>query len=265
MPIPSIAKGGPWNIHGLSKQNISSDGTQVKIVLDANKHGASSGGSFHASPRGLPARSATLSFSVYLPPDFPVTKSGGKLPGLCVGTAPKGNSSCATGGEWKPDAGSMRFMFRQGKPGYVQAILYVYMPWAEGASSAEKNQKSMQGQGPEYKRAGKGNPPQKAAGHALFLERKNPAKNSWKLKVGEWNDMSMTLTLNSSAGASDGEISGTVNGVTRTISKVRFTTHESAKISNVDFVAFVGGGSSSWDFDRPSYLGFKNLRFAASP
>jgi hypothetical protein len=239
--------------------NISSDGTQIRIPISAGKVGSDSGGSFHATPTGLPgARSATLGYSVFIPPEWPYNVKGGKLPGLCVGTSAE---KCATGGDWKTDAGSLRFMFRGGKPGYFQCILYVYMPW-DGGSAKDKMQKSYDAQGSEYKAAAQ--PSNGSTGHDLYFDRKNPDKSPFRLKIGEWNDLSMSLILNSSPNASDGSISCTVNGVTKTIQNVRFTNNAAAKISNVNFVSFVGGSDSTWAIKSPLYFLFKNLRFSAS-
>jgi len=258
MEIPKMERGGAWNISRING-GITSDGSQIKIVLKAGGAGSETGGAFHAVPKGLPARTATLSFSVYIPPDFETKKHGGKLPGLCVGTTAKG---CATGGEWASDAGSLRFMYRQGGNGFVQAILYAYMPWSSGTNS-DKGKSAWAAAGDAYKAvsaASKG-----SAGHDIFLNRKDPSKAVWKMKTGEWNNLSMTLTLPSSGSASDGSISGTVNAITRTIDGVRFGDNGNVRISNVDFVAFVGGSDGpDWNFDKPSYFLFKSLAFSAS-
>ena len=258
MEIPKMERGGVWNISSFNG-GITSDGSQIKIVLKAGGAGSETGGAFHAVPKGLPARTATLSFSVYIPPDFETRKHGGKLPGLCVGTTAKG---CATGGEWASDAGSLRFMYRQGGNGFVQAILYAYMPWSSGNNS-DKGKSAWAAAGDAYKAvsaASKG-----SAGHDIFLNRKDPSKAVWKMKTGEWNDLSMTLRLPSSGNASDGSISGTVNAITRTIDGVRFGDNGNVRISNVDFVAFVGGSDGpDWNFEKPSFFLFKSLAFSAS-
>jgi len=260
MPIPQmVTGGGPWNIFKVTDRHISSDGTQIRIDINGKSAGGSSGGNFKAAPQGLPgARTATLSYQMFVPADFPTTAKGGKLPGFCVGTDKK---KCATGGKWQADAGSYRLMFRKGGSGFLQVVKYIYMPW-EGGNEKERMKNAYDAQGGEYKAVAK--PSNGSTGHYVYLERNNTKNNPLQLKVGVWNDVSMTLQLNSSPAASDGVIECTINGVTKKINNVRFTNNAAAKVSSVDFVSFAGGKGESWYLGKDSYFLFKNFRFSAA-
>jgi len=244
MPIPNVSqKGGPWGINGTSGGGkITSDAEAVTITYKTHAQGMDSGASFKGVPPGIPATSATLSYSVFFPDNFQGVK-GGKLPGLCLG---KTSKDCATGGDWQADAGSFRVMFqREGG-----AIGYAYFPLKGG------NQGSYDAQGSAYKacaNASKGN-----TGHDIWKKK----CGSFKLHKG-WNDISMTVTLNSPASASNGSAKLTVNGVTRSISGMKWRESDSVKISSVNFVSFFGGSDLSWATPVETYTKYKNLKFSA--
>lgn len=244
MPIPEMKQGGPWSIIGINNpQRISSDANGVKITYATNAQGMDSGAAFKATPPGLPARTATLSYSVFFPPGFDWVK-GGKLPGLCIGANAK---DCSTGGNWTASGGSFRIMFRA----KGQAIGYAYFPLKGG------NEGAYNAQGAEYKAvadASKGN-----TGHGIWSKK----QKAFQLNAGAWNSVSMTVVLNT-PGQADGSVSVAVNGVTRTINGMRWRDAATSRISNVDFVSFFGGGDLSWATPKVTYTLYKNLKFSAS-
>lgn len=246
LPIPEIKKGGPWNIVSITnQQRISSDGKTVKISYVTKEQGMSSGAAFRAILPGLPATSATFSYSVFFARDFEWNK-GGKLPGFCIGTSPTGDSSCATGGDWKPDAGSFRVMFRQDG----QAIGYAYFP-LNGANLGSYAQ-----QGAAYKavaEASQGN-----TGHDIWFRK----DRAFKLTLNAWNSISISVTLNT-PGKNDGSVSATVNGVTRKIDGMVWRKDPKVKIAGLEFVSFYGGGDLSWQCKKCVPTLYRDFRYSA--
>lgn len=244
LPIPAMVRGVyPWNITRIQNpQRVSSSARGIQIRYAPGAAGLDNGAVFRAVPRGLPATSASFGYSVYFPTDFDWVK-GGKLPGLCIGTAP---AECSTGGNWTTSAGSFRIMFRAGG----QAIGYAYFPLAGG------NQGAYAVQGPEYKAsadASNGN-----TGHDIWFKK----NKSFQLIAGEWNTVRMRVALNS-PGKSDGSLDLTINGVSRTIRGVRWRDSAKSMINSVNFVSFYGGSDVSWAPARPSYTLYKDITFAA--
>lgn len=250
MPIPQMKKGGPWNIFAIGNpQNISSTGQAIKVTYLPNKHGNESGGSFKASPPGLPSKTATLSYSLYIPESFGWSKQevetpGGKFPGLCFGTS---QTDCATGGDWSTHAGSFRAVWREDG----QLIGYLYAP-LKGASKG-----TLDAQGGGFK-----NIADTTRDMGIHLWNKNTGDGgALQLRRG-WNSVSLSVDLGT-PGKSDGMLSLTCNGKTKKLTRVKLRESGEVKVSSVDFVTFVGGGSDDYNLKRPTYSLFKDLKFAA--
>lgn len=252
MPIPQMTKGSkPWNILRIGNPDkISSSAEGVKITYTVGKQGSEAGASFKAAPPGIPAKVATLSYSVFVPESFawskPEIKSpGGKLPGLCIGT---NSSDCATGGDWSPHAGSFRPMWREGG----QVIGYSYHAINGGGDAA------LNAQTAAFKSVANGTG---RTGINLWHKQLGDGPKL-QLKKG-WNTISMTVDVGT-PGKSDGSASLTVNGVTRKVTGVKWREAANVKISNVDFVSFPGGSTTDWAFKKPTYTLYKDFKFSAS-
>ena len=213
------------------------------VKIKKGLHGSASGGSFRANPnKKLPSEAVTLSYEVYFPTTLQWIK-GGKLPGVCFGVS---ELDCSTGGNWGPDSGSFRVMFREDG----LAIGYTYLAIKGGAQAA------IDAQGTAYKDVVVATG---GTGHDLW-KKKNAGL---KFTKGSWNTVTMELRLNS-IGKKDGLIKLTVNGDTRTISDAVFRQNAKVKFTNANIVSFFGGGSSEWDSPIDTMVKFRNFRFDAT-
>jgi len=252
MPLPVLKKGSqPWNVFSVTPKNISVSSEGVKINYETNKQGLDSGGAFKAAPKGLPARTAVLSYSVYIPSSFEwdpskLEKQGGKFFGLCFGKTQK---DCATGGQWQADAGSWRCMWRANG----QLIGYIYIPLspANPDSALAKQNSAFKAVADATERTG------------INLWFKNPGGTKLQLKKNSWNDISLGVDLGT-PGKANGSLWLSCNGVTKRVSDVLMRQDTGVKVSSVDACSFAGGSDLSWAFKQPTYSLFKNFRFAAS-
>lgn len=135
IPVTSILKknAAPWYSSGVKASDWDVDGDVLKVKIKKGKHGGQSGGAFDANPNKVfPTDSITFSYDVFFGDDFDFVR-GGKLPGVCLSSS---KSGCATGGDWKADAGSIRPMWRadNGKDPFI--IGYVYFPNKKGPKHA---------------------------------------------------------------------------------------------------------------------------------
>lgn len=242
LPIPNIGqtKQSPWNITWVNNgDRLKAKGDELELHFVKGKHGGTSGAAFRANPFNiLPSETVSLSYEVFFPSTFNFVK-GGKLPGVCFGVDPK---ACATGGEWAPNEGSFRIMWKSNGVGQG----YAYQAVKGGSSAA------LQIQNKGYKDAVK-----KASdtGHALW------STSTFQFKRGTWNTVSFTLKMNS-PGKRDGTLRLTINGVTKTLDDVVFRENATVKFSNVIFVSFFGGGSADWASPVDTYIKFRNIRFS---
>lgn len=237
---PNQKRVAPWNIAGVNNpQNAEFRKDAFRIKYVGGKWGNESGAGFHANPfKMLPATSCTFSFSVYFAQNFNF-KKGGKLPGLCFGTA---EDDCATGGEWSSQGGSFRTIMRE--DGVAVANFYLAL--------GEKNA-AFDMQSKEYASAAEIS----GGGHLLWRK-----EASLRFKRGAWNTVTMRLVLNT-PGASDGMGSLTVNGVTKTMRGVMFRKLAATKITSVSVASFFGGGSSDWAAPSGQWADFKDFKFSA--
>lgn len=231
---------GPWNIAGINNpENAEFRNDAFRIKYVGGKWGNESGAGFHANPfKMLPATSCTFSFSVFFPSHFNF-KKGGKLPGLCFGTA---EDDCATGGDWSNQGGSFRTIMRE----EGVAVANFYLALGEKNAAFDKQSK-------EYASVAEIS----GGGHLLWRKQA-----SLRFKRGAWNAVTMRLVLNT-PGASDGMASLTVNGVTKTIRGVMFRKLAATKITSVSVASFFGGGSSDWAAPAGQWADFKDFKFAA--
>jgi len=245
LPVESMLKKGaqPWNTQHIGNpERMSVKNGVLRLNYGKNAHGAGSGAKVSARPLGkFPAESIEFGYDVYFPDSFEWVK-GGKLPGVCLGTTP---NECATGGDWKRDEGSVRFMWRSKDNKSAYIIGYVYLP-VEG-----DYKKSFARQGAEYKRV---TDPGNRTGHDLW-------HGQLPIRKG-WNSLRMKIVMNTPKKA-NGTIEVTINGNTKLVSDVLFRDNNKVKISNINFVSFFGGGSASWNSpSRSTYTEYRNIYIA---
>ena len=87
-------------------------------------------------------------------------------------------------------------------------------------------------------------------------------KNSgdFQLVSGQWNSVSFSITLNT-PGQSNGTLSMTVNGKTKSLDGVVWRDSGDVKINNVLMVAFFGGANKQeWAQSRDMDFQFKDVR-----
>jgi len=244
IPFDSILtmKKSPWNTQYLgNKQRLSVSNGVLRMKYVKNQHGASSGAKISALPAGkFPAEKLEFGYDVYFPENFGWVK-GGKLGGVCIGL---GSKDCATGGVWKKNEGSARFMWRSkdGKNAYI--IGYLYLPVTGDYKKAYERQ------GAGYKKV---TDPGNRTGHDLW-------HGELPIKKG-WNSLRMKLQMNT-PGKADGVFEIEVNGNTRTVNDVMWRDNSKVKINNMNLVTFFGGGSSDWDSKVDTYTKYKNFWIA---
>lgn len=241
LSIPVLVKDkAPWYIRGMSHENnFKVEDGKLRLNYVGGKWASESGASFHANPfKSLPKDSCVFGYKVYFPPDFNF-KKGGKLPGLCIGNNDK---DCATGSNWSTSGGSYRVMFRENGV----AIAYLYLPLGDPESALKAQSKS-------YKAvADTGH-----AGHNLWRK-----EASLKFQKGKWNTVSMRLRLNT-PGSSNGSLSLTINGTTKSLDGIVWRKSAASKISSVNVVSFFGGSTSDWAAPSGAWAAFSDFRFKA--
>lgn len=245
LPVESMLtkKKSPWNTQSIGNpERLSVKNGILKLRYGKNAHGATSGAKVSALPLGkFPAESLEFGYDVYFPDSFD-WKKGGKLPGVCLGTNSK---ECATGGDWKKDEGSCRFMWRSkdGKSAYI--IGYIYLP-VEG-----DYKKSYDRQGPGYKKA---TDPGNRTGHDVW-------HGLLPIKKG-WNTLRMKLKMNDPK-KQNGSLEVEVNGKIQRVDDILWRDNDKVKISNINFVSFYGGGSNDWNSpSHETYTEYKNIYIA---
>ena len=255
--LPEVKGKEPWNImwfdSDTTKYVSSADnGSSVQMLYKAKQRGSDFGHAFRANPlKKLPADEASISYDIYFPSDFEWggTAHGGKLPGFCLGTNQSdSNRVCATGCNWKPDAGSVRLMWRENGA----AVAYVYIP-TQTRSTGTAGTDGIGIHGSQYK----------AAVHTTG----GCGNDLWRnvdtvhFKKGSWNSATLHVRLNT-PGQKNGGISLTVNGKKREVRDVMFRTSADVKITAAYFSTFFGGGDT-YAPPRDVTAKFANFKFWA--
>jgi hypothetical protein len=151
----------------------------------------------------------------------------------------------ASGGEWSPDSGSFRIMFRE----RGAAIGYAYFPLS-GAG-----QGSFDAQSDAFKEVAK-----VKSGAGIDMGHTRHDETDMMLKAGDWNTISMSVNLGTSFEA-NGSVSVNTNGVTRSCDGILWRTDPECRICALNFVAFFGGGDNEWNSPVDSYCMFKDVSF----
>lgn len=184
--------------------------------------GSDSGFGFQASPSQVfPANEAALSYLLYLPADFDC-RLGGKLPGIFIG------SSGATGGNWQPDSGSVRVVFKPGN----KAVAYVYFPTQVCGGCMED---AVAAQCPEYCAISHAT---KKMGHHVWKD------GSLRFRPGAWNFVRLRVRLNT-PGMADGLLELEVNEHKESFDKMVWRTDPQLFLGGTTVVTFFGGSSAA--------------------
>ena len=255
LPVPDLRMNvAPWYIRDIRNRDLLSvetstgGGNVLRYNYKKGLAGGPSGAAIYANPlRMFPADSATLSFSVYFPPDFEFVRAG-KLLGLSIGQKPGDHAS---GGEWSPTSGSMRFMWRQPEGDRAAVVGYLYFAVAGGASKAFAKQ------GPATQGVLEAEDP---SGHNIWYHK----GGGMFVRKGQWNALSVTVVLNT-PGKADGVLKMTVNGVSRQVNDMVYRESASVRI-NETFLASIFGGNSAAKFASPkdTFSLVRDFRIVAS-
>lgn len=250
LPVPDLAKKreAPWNIRtACHEENAKiTQNEELRVLHEEGKWSNDSGLVFRATPFDkFPAEKAGVRCKVYVPKDFPWTLGGKFAPGFCLGDD---ETSCASGGDWQRDAGSVRISWYHEGP---SACPYIYLPTQVGGGN---NDKSVDVQSKDFKRA------------ADTTDRTgiHMWRGVFKLKEDKWNDIELELELNT-PGKENGVLSCTVNGTTRRLDNVIWRTSSKVKINQFLFASFFGGGSRKYAPKKDTFILYKDFSVYASP
>ena len=171
-------------------------------------------------------RTYRLTQSVFLEPDFDWggTEEGGKL-----GFGFSGGSA-PSGGLLQTDGFSARFMWRGNKDGTANLVLYSY--------AADRTQNLPYGD--DYPLSG------------------------FDVPTGQWIDLTMEVTVNSTSSASDGSVRVWADGVLRLQrDNIQWqSTGSDPAVQALSYASFYGGNSSAWSPGQTTYVQFKNVCWA---
>lgn len=187
------------------------------------KCGSKAGMNARASPSCcFPATQLQFGYRVFFASDFNF-QDAGKLPGLWIGD-PK-----ATGGNWLPRGGSIRVMWRTQKGKNPCAVAYLYIPTEVGGSKEAAVKKQ------NFAAA----VPTGRTGVDVWRPGKTETPGFNKLNVGAWNDIAITVGLNT-LGQADGYVSLSVNGQSQTIGGMTWRVSD-MKIDGIILSSWFGG------------------------
>lgn len=229
--------GIPWNVSMVQKTmaKVSIVGDAMQITYPAmcggsqnpkNKCGSGAGLNMRASPTCcFPANAMQFGYSVYFPSDFNFQNSG-KCPGMWIG------DSGAAGGKWLPKGGSVRVMWRTDKQRRnPYFIAYLYIPTEVGGNQQAAVAKQNIA---DAHQSGGGR-----TGLDLWQLNKNSGTSPFPIKVGAWNDISLTVGLNA-VGQSDGYITLQVNGNSKTYNNMTWRASD-LKLNGLMIASWFGG------------------------
>ena len=169
------------------------------------------------------ARGYRLTQSVYLEPGF---EYGGRNEGGKLGFG-FGGGSAPSGGEVAPDGFTARFMWRGNKDGSAYITMYSY------ASDR----------------------------HTNLPWGDNYPLEHFSVPIGEWFELSMEVTANSSISRADGSARAWVNGELSMERNNIFwqSDGDMPVVEHLFYAAFYGGNDSSWSPGKTTYVRFADI------
>lgn len=179
----------------------------------------------------LSAKSATLEYEVFMPSDFDCVK-GGKLMGLSGGRG--GGRGCG-GGADPAHCFNARIMWRRNCDGEA----YLYVP-----------------EGMQHESFCKGKGTVCNFDKGVSMER-----GAFRFERGAWNRISLNVTLNNPANATNGILEVRHNG-RRVIyfDKMNYRQLSDYKLEAVEFSTWFGGSDTSWGPPKDQYVLLRNIR-----
>lgn len=244
IPDPDTKRLPPWNVDKwVNQERAKKTADGLVVTYPRGKRGMEAGCGFYARPfNAFPCDAATFSYRVYFPADFGWVK-GGKLPGLSLGSG----DLCASGGDWKKDAGSFRLMWREGGV----CIGYLYLP--VNITSKNTKEAAFRAQSGSFKSVA-------IPGDGYGIDLWKDPSHGLAFKKGAWNTVRMTVVLNAPS-SENGSITLTINGVTKTVTGVVFRRSSAVGINAVLFSTFFGGNSSDWEPKEQCFARFADFAF----
>jgi len=215
-----------WNVVWDSNNgNYTSDAQGIHVTYQKNEYGASAGVNFRAQPSSVfPCTSVTMAYKVYFPDDFDFVL-GGKLPGVWGGEPGSG------GGDWNDEGYSFRVMFRE----KGAAVAYVYLCTDQGKYDGDEKCPLVREQGKGFDDIAHHT---NGAGIDLWRE------DGLQFKRGAWNDVEMSLTVNT-PGKADGIVALKVNGKEKRFEGISWCKRRK-DINGIAFASWMGGGSKKY-------------------
>lgn len=247
LPSPKELKEKAWYISNWTNDQRAKVTTDcLEMTCTPGKVGMDSGSGFHARPfLKFPTEHVVFEYEVFFPETFDFVK-GGKLPGVGIGSG----DSAATGGDWEPDAGSVRIMWKE----HGQGIGYVYLP--THIARNKKRDGTINVQNEAFKEAATGSLG-KRTGIDLFFKK----CTGLQFKKGTWNMIRLEVKLNS-VDKADGMLEITVNGVKRRVDGIVFRHNDDVKLNFALCQVFFGGSTLDWSAKKKETIGFRDFRVA---
>ena len=164
-----------------------------------------------------------LTQSIYLEPGF---DWGGKNEGGKLGFG-FGGGTAPTGGKLQTDGFTARFMWRGNKDGTAHITIYSY--------AADRKQSLPYGD--DHPLAG------------------------FNVPIGEWFDLAMEVTANSTTSRSDGSLRAWANGVQLLeMDGIQWqASGDKPAVQRLIYTTFYGGNDSSWSPDKTTYIRFTDV------
>lgn len=235
----------PWNLVGGSTTHASVSGDAFVATNPKGTFGSSGGTDLRYAPSGLiPARGVALTYEAFLDPGWcwGTTSFGGKLPGLLFGSP---SASGGTGGDWIPNGGSCRPMWGEG------GVLCAYVYYNK-ATNTPASRASFAEQAPEFASIAKASG---TAGQRLWESTNAFSK---PMPIGQWFTVTVTVIMNT-PGKQDGVLSLSLNGETRTYSKMFWRGTADQLIDYAVLSVWHGGSDSGWGCPADVQAQFKNF------
>jgi len=234
-----------WNVvWNMNNNNWVSNEEGIHVTYPKGGYASNAGVNFRAAPTDMfPATTTTIRYRVYIPDTFEWVHGGKFGPGIWIGKPGSG------GGNWNKAGASVRLMWREDG----QIVSYVYCCTDLGKYNGTSDCPLVKHQGHGFSDIAHHT---KGAGIDLWRD----APPALKLRKGQWNDITMSVKLNSKNAKADGVISVTVNNVSKSFSGMAWTKYpKKKKISGVLFASWFGGGSRKYAPTKDHVVTFKDV------
>ena len=234
---------GVINIKGVSEgrcEIVDIDGEHaLQVTYVKGKCGPKEGGASWRCMFGKSYDEATVEYKVMVAKDFSF-KRGGKLPGLCGGTNPRGGTHRFSAKE----GFSARIMWRE----LGLLVQYVYYMDQKPTNEYGTNFLWMKGENKNMLLASK-----------VFETVNTRYDDRSYLEPGIWYTFKTRVKMNN-PGIEDGSITSWLNGELVLDTKLRFRNDNSFAIDSLQFVTYFGGSGDEWAPDKNENIYFKDIK-----